>query len=83
MSEQPGWIQTLRYSHLSQHRSNAQTADALSFVAIHGFGEGHKLGMDVEPLDPITDWTRKCMSEVKAIDAAVYHKVRPSAEGSE
>ncbi|KAF2013827.1 hypothetical protein BU24DRAFT_424860 [Aaosphaeria arxii CBS 175.79] len=76
MSEQPGWKRTVRYSLLTQYRPDGKDAQRMSFLAIHEFGEGHKLGQDVAPLDPITDWTKKCMSEAKAIDAAIYEKVK-------
>ncbi|KAF2794664.1 hypothetical protein K505DRAFT_274721 [Melanomma pulvis-pyrius CBS 109.77] len=76
MSEQPGWKRTTRFNLLFQHRSDAKVSQRLSFLAIHEFGEGHKIGKDVEPLDPMTDWTKKAMSEAKSIEAAVYHKVK-------
>ncbi|KAF2002665.1 hypothetical protein P154DRAFT_520783 [Amniculicola lignicola CBS 123094] len=77
MSEQPGWVRTTRFKHIFQWRPDARKeSDIISFLAIHEFGEGHKLGKNVEALDPITDWTKKCMSEVKAIDAAIFEKVR-------
>ncbi|KAJ4294397.1 hypothetical protein N0V90_008087 [Kalmusia sp. IMI 367209] len=75
MSEQPGWKRTTRYSPLFQTR-NVGKPGGLDFVALHQFGEGNKLGKEVEPLDPMTDWTKKCMSECTSIDAAVYHKVK-------
>lgn len=76
MSEQPGWKRTTRFNLLFQQRNDAKESQRLSFLAIHEFGEGHKIGKDVEPLDPITDWTKKAMSEAKSIEAAVYHKVK-------
>lgn len=74
MSEQPGWKRTTRFNLLFQHKRNGQEGTAPSFLAIHEFGDGHKLGKDVEPLDPMTDWTERCMSQAKAIDAAIYRK---------
>jgi hypothetical protein len=82
MSEQPGWARTTRFSLLHQHKSDGKTVDAPSFLAIHEFGEGHKIGKDVEPLDPMTEWTKRCMSAAKAIDAAVYHKVKSFGKAS-
>ena len=76
MSEQPGWKRTVRYKLLTQHRSDKKDEAWLSFLAIHEFGEGHRLGKDVEPLDPMTDWTKRCMSAAKGIDAAIYQKTK-------
>lgn len=75
MSKEPGWKRTIRYRLLSQSRNDEKKPDGLDFLAIHEFGEGNQLGKEVKPLEPITDWTRKAMSECKAIDAAIYHKV--------
>jgi len=74
MSEQPGWWRTTRYSLLSQDSSDGHYGSELSFLAVHEFREGNKLGQDVTALEPISDWTKKVMSEAKAIDAAIYHK---------
>lgn len=76
MSKEPGWKRTSRFSLLYQDRNDGKEPGGLGFLAIHEFGEGNKIGKDVEPLDPMTDWTKRCMSECKAIDAAVYHKVK-------
>lgn len=75
MSKEPGWKRTIRYRLLSQSRNDEKKPDGLDFLAIHEFGEGNQLGKEVKPLEPITDWTRKAMSECKAIDAAIYYKV--------
>ncbi|KAH7125357.1 hypothetical protein B0J11DRAFT_528234 [Dendryphion nanum] len=76
MSEQPGWKRTTRFKLLYQHRSDGREPEYLSFVAIHEFGEGHHLGKNVEPLDPMTEWTKRCMSAAKGIDAAIYEKTK-------
>ncbi|KAH7401598.1 hypothetical protein BKA66DRAFT_436714 [Pyrenochaeta sp. MPI-SDFR-AT-0127] len=76
MSEQPGWRRTLRYNLLFQHGNDFRESPELSFLAIHEFGEGNELGMDVKALEPISDWTKKVMSDAKAIDAAIYHKIK-------
>ncbi|KAF2833640.1 hypothetical protein CC86DRAFT_415536 [Ophiobolus disseminans] len=73
MSEQPGWWRTTRFSLRDQH-SNRQEGDKLSFLAIHEFGDDNQLGTEVKALEPMSDWTKKVMSEAKAIDAAIYHK---------
>ncbi|KAF2742407.1 hypothetical protein M011DRAFT_269283 [Sporormia fimetaria CBS 119925] len=72
MSKEPGWLRTRRYKLLYTHRGDGKSTEVPSCLAIHEFGEGNNLGQDVEPLQPITDWTKKCMKEAKAIDAAIY-----------
>ena len=74
MSEQPGWWRTTRYSLLHQQSNDGKESEKLSFLATHEFGEGNQLGTEVKALEPISDWTKKVMSEAKAIDAAIYHK---------
>ncbi|KAF2467070.1 uncharacterized protein BDR25DRAFT_345234 [Lindgomyces ingoldianus] len=82
MSEQPGWKRTTRFNLLLHHKSDGKPTEPLSFLAIHEFGEGHKIGKDVVPLDPMTDWTKKCMAEARVIDAAVYTKVKTFGEAA-
>ncbi|KAF1849863.1 uncharacterized protein K460DRAFT_274033 [Cucurbitaria berberidis CBS 394.84] len=82
MSEQLGWKRTTRFNLLFQHSNASKKSEELAFLAIHEFGEGNKLGKDVEPLQPISDWTKKLMSSVKAIDAAIYHKVKALGNGA-
>ncbi|KAF2035553.1 hypothetical protein EK21DRAFT_53970 [Setomelanomma holmii] len=74
MSEQPGWLKTTRYSLLAQHSSTDQTSLELSFLAIHAFDKANQLGTEVKALEPMSNWTKKVMSEAKGIDAAIYHK---------
>jgi hypothetical protein len=76
MSEQTGWKRTARFNLLFQQRNDEKESQRLSFLAIHEFGEGHKIGTDVEPLNPMTEWTKRAMSAAKAIEAAVYYKVK-------
>jgi hypothetical protein len=76
MSEQPGWKRTTRFKLLVQYRPDGKEMVKTSFLAIHEFGDGHKIGKDVEALEPKTKWTEKVMDEAEAIDAAVYHKVK-------
>lgn len=83
MSEQPGWKRTTRFKLLFQTRNDGKPPGGLDFLAIHEFGEGNKIGKDVEPLDPMTDWTKKCMSECKAIDAAVFRKAKSFGKAAE
>ncbi|KAF2117679.1 hypothetical protein BDV96DRAFT_517369 [Lophiotrema nucula] len=74
MSKEPGYKRTARFSLLAQNRTDGKESERISFLAIHEFGEGHKIGKDVKPLDPMTEWTKRCMSNAKAIDAAIYNK---------
>jgi hypothetical protein len=76
MSKEPGYVRTSRFSLVHQLRTDGGKLERISFLAIHEFGDGHKIGTKVEPLDPMTDWTKRCMSNAKAIDAAVYKKVQ-------
>jgi hypothetical protein len=78
MSEQPGWWRTTRFSFLRQHVSGShqEKSEELSFLAIHEFGNGNQLGTHVQALEPISDWTKRAMSNAIAIDAAIYHKQR-------
>ncbi|KAF1976036.1 hypothetical protein BU23DRAFT_552042 [Bimuria novae-zelandiae CBS 107.79] len=77
MSKEPGYQRTTRYSPLFQTRNiEGAKPTGLNFVAFHQFGIGNKIGTEVEPLDPITDWTKKSMGECTSIDAAIYRKVK-------
>ncbi|OCL14285.1 hypothetical protein AOQ84DRAFT_281396 [Glonium stellatum] len=78
MSEQPGWKRTTRFRIGFQVKDGKPADDAPSFLAIHEFGEGNKIGKDVVPLEPITDWTKRVLESCRAIDGAVYHKVGSS-----
>ncbi|KAJ4357867.1 uncharacterized protein N0V89_002444 [Didymosphaeria variabile] len=73
MSKEPGYKRTTRYSPLFQTR-NIGKPSGLDFVAFHQFGEGHKIGTEVEPLEPMSNWTKRAMNNCTSIDAAVYRK---------
>ena len=74
MAKEPGWKRTTRFTLLAQRANGREPSERVSFLALHQFGEGHEIGQDVVPLDPMTEWTKRCMSECKAIDAAVFVK---------
>ncbi|KAL5385190.1 hypothetical protein PMIN03_010124 [Paraphaeosphaeria minitans] len=77
MSKEPGYKRTTRYKPLFQTRNSGKgKPEGLDFVAFHQFGEGNKVGSEVEPLDPMTEWTKRCMAGCEKIDAAVYRKVK-------
>lgn len=80
MSQEPGWKRTTRFKLLFQHGNQIKESEELSFLAIHEFNEGNKLGKDVKALEPMSDWTKKVMSEAKAIDAAIYRKCKLAGE---
>lgn len=82
MSEQPGWKRTVRYSLVLQRTNGSKKMEELPFLAIHEFDKENKLGQEPQALDPITDWTKKVMSEQKAIDAAIFLKVKTLGKGS-
>lgn len=75
MAREPGYKRTTRYSPLFQTR-NVGTPAGLDFVALHQFGDKNEIGSEVKPLDPMTDWTKRCMGECTSIDAAVYRKFK-------
>jgi hypothetical protein len=75
MAKEPGWKRTTRFKLLFQTRNDGVKADGLDFLTVYEFGEGNKLGKDVQPVEPITDWTKRLMAECK-VDAAIYEKVK-------
>lgn len=83
MSEQPGWKRTTRFKLLYQYKNDGPANDALKYFTIHEFGEGHKIGRQVVPLDPMTEWTKKEMQKAKAIDAAIYQKTKSFGKAAE
>ena len=75
MSQEPGWKRTTRYRLLFQHSNGFKESEELSFLAIHEFNEENNLGKDLKPLEPVSDRTKKVLSEVKATDAAIFSQV--------
>lgn len=77
MAQEKGYVRTTRYKMLFQTKNSGKgTPSGTDFVALHAFGEGNGVGSEVVPLDPMTEWTRKCMENCERIDAAVYRKVK-------
>jgi hypothetical protein len=72
MSKEPGWRRSRRYNLLFNIGS---TENVPSYLALYEFEEKAKLGTQVQPLDPMTDWTKKCMQEAQKIEAGVYRKI--------
>jgi hypothetical protein len=83
MSAEPGWKRTTRFKLVGQLLDFEPISGAPSALAIHEFGEGHKIGKKVLPLEPITVWTKKVIGAAKAIDAGVYHKVKSFGKAAE
>jgi hypothetical protein len=54
------------------------TEDAPTWFAFYEFDENAKLGKEVKPLQPITDWTKRCLADAKKLDAGIYHKIKLS-----
>ena len=77
MSQQPGWLRTCRYSLVAQQNSSneAKKEKEFSFLAIHEFEESNELGDTVKALEPVSEWTKKVMSEANGIDAAIYRRI--------
>ncbi|KAF7532139.1 hypothetical protein G7054_g8231 [Neopestalotiopsis clavispora] len=73
MSLEPGWVRSRRYK-LADEPSDPDGGQRqrITWMTIHEFGQGNRLGNKVEPLDPITPWTRKVMGEMSAIEADVW-----------
>jgi hypothetical protein len=78
MSREPGWIRSTRYKLVLQYKSpnpvHAPGPDAPEWMTIHEFGDGNRLGSEVAPLDPMSDWTKKVMADMKFIEAYNWKK---------
>jgi hypothetical protein len=75
MSGEPGWKRANRYELIFQVKNendSAVTEDAASFLTLYEFGEGNKLGINVETLDPMTDWTKKVIGNTGKIEMGIY-----------
>ncbi|QDS70905.1 hypothetical protein FKW77_006333 [Venturia effusa] len=46
-----------------------------SSLLLYEFDKEAKLGTQVQPLDPMTDWTKKCMQEAQKIETGIYRKM--------
>lgn len=76
ISKEPGWRRSRRYILLF----NIGSTDLVpSYLAMYEFDETAKLGTQVQPLDPLTEWTKKCMQEAQKIEASVYKKMETGA----
>lgn len=72
MSKEPGWHRSRRYSLLFNVGSKEKIP---SYLALYEFDETVKLGTQVQPLDPMTEWTKKCMRKAQKIEAGIYRKM--------
>jgi hypothetical protein len=78
MSLEPGWLRSTRYKLSNEQNEIANKEPQVRaplWLAIHEFGEGNKLGSKVEPLIPMTPWTKKVMSDMTNIEANVWIKI--------
>jgi hypothetical protein len=41
-------------------------------LTLYEFGENNKLGINVEVLNPMTDWTKKGIANTEKIEAGIY-----------
>ncbi|KIW08888.1 uncharacterized protein PV09_00810 [Verruconis gallopava] len=79
MSLEPGWKRAVRYSLIFQVKNENDptgTEDAASFLTLYEFGDGNKLGMNVEPLDPMTDWTKRVIGNTEKIEMGIYTQIK-------
>ncbi|KAI1851345.1 hypothetical protein JX266_003420 [Neoarthrinium moseri] len=76
MSKEPGWTRSRRYRLAKLDKKGGSPtkhdASAPEWMTIHEFGDGNRLSDQVEPLDPVTDWTRKIMGDMASIEAYVW-----------
>lgn len=76
MSLEPGFKRGVRYSLIFQVKNKTDTTtvteDAPSFLTLYEFDDSNNLGMNVAPLDPMTDWTRKVMTNSDRIETGIY-----------
>jgi len=79
MSREPGYQRARRYKLVFQvqAKDKPNAEEATSGLALYDFDESAKehLGMDVKPLDPMTDWTKRCIANTKKIEAGIYYRL--------
>ncbi|KAH8649280.1 hypothetical protein BX600DRAFT_474865 [Xylariales sp. PMI_506] len=81
MSKEPGWLRCSRYK-LSLFTDNGDATSGINtshhgapeWMTIHEFGAGNGLGNKVEPVVPVSDWTRRVMGNMDYIEASVWTK---------
>jgi hypothetical protein len=75
MSHEPGWKRANRYELIFQVKDDSgstEAEDTTSFLTLYEFGENNKLGINVEVLNPMTDWTKKVIANTEKIEAGIY-----------
>jgi hypothetical protein len=78
MAREPGWRRARRYKLVFQvkDRNKPCTDEPPSSLALYDFDESAtQLGTQVKPLDPMTDWTKRCMASAKKIEAGIWHRI--------
>ena len=68
---EPGLKRATRYSLIFSVMKGEQ---APSFLTVYEFDQSNKLGMDVQALDPMTEWTKKVIGNSSKIEAGIYTK---------
>lgn len=72
MSKEPGWRRSTRYKLVFNIGSTDKPPSSL---ALYEFDDTAKLGTRVQPLNPMTEWTKKCIQDAQNIEAGVYKKI--------
>ena len=76
---EPGWRRSTRYRCVFQIKGASKAGwgegDAASWLALYEFDEGHKLGTEVQPLDPMTDWTKRIFTGARKIELGIFHEM--------
>jgi len=71
MALEPGWRRSKRYKLVFQ----VNAADAASWLALYEFDEKNKLGIEVKPLEPMTDWTKRTFAKSTKMELGIFHKL--------
>lgn len=74
---QPGWKRTTRYKLIFQVRNDPgpqNSEDAPKWLALHEWDKGY-LGPEVQPFQPMSEWTSTVMSNARNIQANNYEKI--------
>lgn len=79
MSLEPGWVRSKRYK-LAAGSGIPEQGHRITWMTIHEFGQGNKLGAKAGFLDPVTPWTKKVISQMSAHEAIVWINTRVTSE---
>lgn len=77
MAREPGWVRSSRYKLVLQiKRDKSKAREAPRWMTLHEFGEGNTLGIEVAPLEPVSEWTKKVMGDMASIEAYVWKRTQ-------